>query len=149
MSFTIKTDFSFSKLAKSLPNTVKELKKDSGESTAEQSKKNIDRETHGKPLSNTTLESRERGDHPSGRKIPTRSKKPLRWSNELYDSIKGTDRGITLRKYGYAHHLGDGKNQYLKTSVVIPRPARPFVEFKMDRKAKSNFRNNLQKNLKK
>ena len=28
MSFTIKTDFSFSKLAKSLPNIVKELKKD-------------------------------------------------------------------------------------------------------------------------
>ena len=149
MSFIIKTDFSFSKLAKSLPNIVKEVKKDSGKSTADQSKRNIDRETHKKPLASSTLESRRRGDHPSGRKISTRSKKPLRWSNELYDSIKGTDKGITLKKYGYAHHLGDAKNQYLKTSVLIPRPERPFIEFKMDSKAERNFNKNLQKNLKK
>tara|TARA_E500000305_G_scaffold53694_1_gene42847 strand:- start:308 stop:757 length:450 start_codon:yes stop_codon:yes gene_type:complete len=149
MSFTIKTDFSFDKLAKSLPNIVKEVKKDSGKATATQSKKNIDRETHKKPLSNTTIESRERGDHPSGRKITTRSKRPLKWSNELYDSIKGTDKGITLRKYGYAHHLGDAKNQFLNTSVVIPRPERPFIEFKMGKKAENNLDKNITKHFRK
>ena len=149
MSFIIKTDFSFSKLAKSLPNIIKEVKKDSGKSTAEQSRKNIDRETHKKPLSNTTIESRERGDHPSGRKITTRSKRPLKWSNELYDSIKGTDKGITLRRYGYAHHLGDAKNQYLNTSVAIPRPERPFIEFKMGKKAENNLDKNIAKHFRK
>lgn len=142
MQAKVKINFSFAKLVNKLPKMLDELIKDSGESSAKQSKSNIDKQTHGKPLHRLTLESRTKGNHPSGRNIRTSSTIPLKWSKNLYNNIKGTKKGLEMPEYGLLHHKGE-------TTGSIKRPERPFIELKVSEKAVKNFKEGLNKNFRK
>ena len=127
MQAKVKINYNAAKLVRAIPRMIENLIKNSGDSSAKQSKSNIDRQTHGKPLHRMTIQSRIDGNHPSGKYIKQTSTVPLKWSENLYDNIKGTKKGLEMPKYGLLHHKGISTGK-------IKRPERPFIELKVGEK---------------
>ena len=142
MKVKTRITYNAAKLVRALPKMIENLIESSGNDSADESRKSIDEERHGKKLSQLTIKSRLEGKHPSGQNIPTRSITPLKWSGNLYKNIKGTKKGLEMPSYGYYHHIG-------KTTGKIKRPERPFIELKIGEKAQKQFSEELTKNFRK
>ena len=143
MEAKVKINYNASKLVKALPKMIENLIQSSGDSTAEQSRKNIDNEIHNKPLTQTTIMSRLEGNYPTGKKLPREDTiVPLKWTKNLYEGMKGTKKGLSIAKYGVLH------NQGISTGK-IKRPKREFIEFKESKEGMNKFNQDLQKNLRK
>jgi len=100
-------NFDFKKLKNEIPRIAKKLAQDSVHSSVESTRKSIDNEDHGKPLSDAAKQQRKYGYHPRlKRKSPTNSTKPLRWTDYLYKNIKPMKKGMQIPDYGWYHHTG-------------------------------------------
>ena len=81
-------NFDFKKLKDEIPKIAKQLVQDSIGDSVEATKKSIDNQEHGKPLSKHTIKQRKYGYHPRLKvKKPTTSTVPLRWTDYLYKKI--------------------------------------------------------------
>ena len=133
--WTIKTkaNFSFSKLLKGLPEIIENSIEDIGNDTAK----------HGKPLEQMTEIARSYGIYVKGQRVsPTSSKIPLKYTERLYNSIKGSKKGMDIMDYGILHHEGN-------STEGVNRPQRKFIEYNMSEKSEKKFYDNLRKGLKK
>ena len=143
--WTIKTkaNFSFSKLLKGLPEIIENSIEDIGNDSAKATKSNIDTAKHGKPLEQMTEIARSYGIYVKGQRVsPTSSKIPLKYTERLYNSIKGSKKGMDIMDYGILHHKGD-------STEGVNRPQRNFIEYNMSEKSEKKFYDNLRKGLKK
>jgi len=142
MQAKVKISYNAAKLVRALPKMIENFIESSGNDSADESRKSIDEQKHGKRLSQLTIKSRLEGNHPSGKNIRTTDITPLKWSGNLYKNIKGTKKGLEMPKYGYYHHIG-------KTTGKIKRPERPFIELKVSEKAEKQFKTDLKRNFRK
>tara|TARA_Y100001938_G_C7867139_1_gene318477 strand:- start:38 stop:466 length:429 start_codon:yes stop_codon:yes gene_type:complete len=142
MQVKTKVTYNAAKLVRALPKMIENFIQSSGNDSANESRKSIDEQRHGKKLSQLTIKSRLEGNHPSGKKIKTTDITPLKWSGNLYKNIKGTKKGLEMPRYGYYHHIG-------RTTGKIKRPERPFIEVKIGEKAEEQFKSDLIKNFRK
>tara|TARA_R100000808_G_scaffold16416_1_gene37093 strand:- start:144 stop:578 length:435 start_codon:yes stop_codon:yes gene_type:complete len=139
----VKSNFSFAKLLKELPKIIDSSLEDIGKDSANISKKNIDTVKHGIPLSITTQIARNEGFYVNNTRKPrTDSKIPLKYTETLYNSIKGNKKGLYMEHYGELHHKGI-------TNKTATRPRREFIETTMSEKTEKKFYDNLKKGLKK
>ena len=142
MQVKTRITYNAAKLVRALPGMIEDFIESSGNDSADESRKSIDEQRHGKKLSQLTIKSRLEGKHPSGKNIRTTDITPLKWSGNLYKNIKGTKKGLEMPKYGYYHHIG-------RTTGKIKRPERPFIEVKIGEKAEKRFESDLNKNFRK
>ena len=143
--WTIKTkaNFSFSKLLKKLPEIIEKSIEDIGNDSAKATKSSIDTIKHGKPLAQMTQIARSYGIYVKGQRVsPTSSKIPLKYTERLYNSIKGSKKGMDIMDYGILHHEGN-------STEGVNRPQRKFIEYNMSEKSEKKFYDNLRKGLKK
>ena len=132
-------NFDFKKLGKELPKIAKTLAQSSVEASAEETRKSIDEERHGKPLSDAMKNQRRYGYHPRLKaKKPTTSIKPLKWTEYLYKNIKPIKKGLQIPDYGWYHHTG-------KTWGKV---ARKFIELKVSQKGLKDAKGSLKKAFK-
>lgn len=101
-------NFDFKKLKDEIPKIAKQLVQDSIGDSVEATKKSIDNQEHGKPLSKHTIKQRKYGYHPRLKvKKPTTSTVPLRWTDYLYKNIKPMKKGMQMPIYSIYHHFGE------------------------------------------
>ena len=110
MQAKVKISYNAGKLVRALPKMIENFIELSGNDSADESRKSIDEQRHGKNLHQDTIKSRLQGNHPSGKYKRTTSITPLKWTGNLYKNIKGTKKGLEMPKYGYYHHIGESKN---------------------------------------
>ncbi len=141
MKLSIKTNFSFSKLASELPKIIEKNSQRYARSSAEGARENISKGLS-PALKKSTLDIR--------KKRGTGGTKPLYETGNLYRSIKGTSEGLQMNKYGIYHHKGftTGATSMIPNKKV---DARPFItpSKKAILKAFDAFRKDLRKALKK
>ncbi len=150
MQAKVKISYNAAKLVRALPKMIENFIESSGISTADQSRKNIDSQKLFKPASvkrlhQDTIKSRNEGNYPfkkRSNKYKTNNIQPLRWTNNLYNNIKGTKKGIEMPTYGKLHNDGD-------MSSGIKRPKREFIELKIGEKAEKQFKSDLKRNFRK
>ena len=161
----VTSNISFTKLLNSLPKILDKTLNNVAKDSADLSKSNIDNESGNNvpflPLSDHTLRYRKQGKFRTGEvkiarggksamvtypklesRTPTTSKKPLKYTKKLYNSIKADKASLTLEGYGGLHHEGYKTNAY-------EVPARPFIETIVGEDTKDKFLEDLEKNLKK
>ena len=152
MQFIVKINYNPAKLVKALPKIIENLMDDSGKSSIKASKKRIDTinylkhdNSHPKmpKLSDRTLALRK------ANKLEKKSygaegfgETPLKYTGNFYNSMKTTDKGVEMLRYGWYHNIG-------KSTGGILRPVREFFEFKASKKGIDKFNQDLQKNLRK
>jgi hypothetical protein len=135
MKLKISVGVDFGKLADEMPKLIDETLTAYAEDTEQGSKDKIDRGVRPK-LADATKKKRRSQGNPSN--------KVLFDKGNLYKSIKGDKRGLTLLEYGWRHHKNEG--QYtLKNSVT-----RPFIEPTKDgfKKILDNFYKKSKEKLK-
>lgn len=132
-------NFDFKKLKDELPKIAKQLVQDSIRESVEATKKSIDNQDHGEPLSDFTKRQRKYGHHPRLKmKRPTTSEVPLRWTDYLYNNIKPIKKGMQMPIYGKYHHYG-------KTWGGVKRP---FIHLAISSKAQKKLQESLKKAFK-
>ena len=113
----LSSNFSFLSLSKSLDSIIKKQSFKSNQNIAKSAKSKI---TNGlsPALKKSTREIR--------RKRGTGGSKPLYETGNLFRSIKATDNGIEMNKYGIYHNNGykTSTKSMIKDKLV---PARPFI----------------------
>jgi hypothetical protein len=130
VKLTVKTTFSFEKLARKLPKVLEKHSQRITRSSAQGAKENIEKGVS-PPLRQSTIDKRKaRG---------TGGSKPLFETGALFRSIKGTSKGLEMLEYGLWHHQGS------------KRPPRPFItpSEKTILKSFDAFRKDLRKAFKK
>ena len=109
MKLKITSNFSFGKLADSLPKIIEKHMQRTGRSSAEGARENISKGVS-PPLKQSTINRRKaRG---------TGGSKPLFETGDLFRSIKGTSEGLEMNEYGLYHHKGHRAGHF---------PPRPFI----------------------
>jgi len=124
------SNISFQKLYDKLPEILEKGGRRITRSSAKGAKDRIDKGLS-PPLKRSTIELRkEKG---------TGGTKPLYETGSLYRSIKSTDEGLEMKKYGWYHHKGftvknvpvgfeNGKPVFHKSKKISKKvPARPFI----------------------
>ena len=137
------SNFRFSKLRAKLDDIIGNQSEVITDSIAKNTKKNI--LTAGtRKLSPNTLEIRRRGlstfagHNPS----PTTEARPLLYSKRLFDSIKGTKKGLEMMDYGLIHQEG------FKTKEGFDVPPREFIaSMDDDKDALKEVQNDLVKKM--
>jgi hypothetical protein len=152
MKVKVSINYNPAKLVKALPKMIENLMEDSGKSSIKASKKRIDTvnyvkhdQSHPKmpKLSDRTLALRKANK--LGKKSygsPRFGETPLKYTGNFYNSMKSTNKGVEMLKYGWYHNIG-------KSTDGILRPEREFFEFKPSEKGIKKFNQDLQKNLRK
>ena len=157
----VTSNISFSKLYNNIDKIIGKTLNNAAKDSADLSKLNIDNETHGRELSEHSLNYRRQGKFRTGEvkttrggsskrvtypkledRAPTTSKKPLKYTKRLYNSIKAKKNVLTMAGYGELHDEGYDTNAY----KVL---ARPFIGTMVGEETKDNFLKDLEKNLKK
>ena len=144
--WTIKTtaNFSFSKLLRKLPKIIEDSLEDICKDSANTSKKNIYKVKHGVPLRTSTKIARSEGFYVNNKRVtPTRSTTPLKYTETLYNSIKGDKKGLYMEHYGILHHEGDSRDG------VATRPKREFIEVTMSEETEKELYENIKRAIKK
>ncbi len=159
----VTSNISFTKLLNNLPKILDKTLNNAAKDSANLSKSNIDNEMGNNvpfmPLSEHSLRYRKQGKFRTGEvkiqrrgrvkavsfpkledRAPTTSKKPLKYTKNLYKSIKANKNSLSLAGYGELHHEGYKTNAY---SV----PARPFIETTVSKKTEEDFIKNIGKGL--
>ena len=165
ITMKVTSNISFSKLSNSLDKIINKTLNNAAQDSADLSKSNIDNESGNNipflGLSEHTLRYRRHGKFRTGEvkisrrgkvksvsfpkleeRTPTTSKKPLKYTKKLYNSIKADKNSLTLEGYGGLHHEGYKTNAY-------DVPARPFIETIVGEDTKDKFVKDINKNLKK
>ena len=136
---SFKSNFSFRKLTDSFKEIFDDSKSEITETIARNTKKNI--LTAGtRQLSNRTLEARRLGvsSFPGHNPRPTTETRPLLYSKRLFNSIKGTEKGLEIMDYGLIHQEG------FTTTEGKSVPARPFIAtLSDDKKALDNIEDKI------
>ena len=172
----VKSNFSFAKLARELPEIIDNSLEDIGKDSADISKKNIDKQARGnigtgkilpighessfigskyKSLEQSTINKRRAGLYVRNEKVkPQTGTTPLKYTNKLYDSIKGNKKGLYMEHYGELHHRGiDTPTRDIHGfPITIKRnvqPVRAFIGAGMSEKSEKKFYDKLKKGLKK
>ena len=121
---TLKTNFSFKKLADNIEKVFEGVSDDFGLVAENSLKENIDDAKY-VPLTKFTMRKRRQGLGWNGKKVsPTNSKIPLRQTDTLYDSLtyNKKTKSINMMAYGFKHNRGFENPNGDKV------PARPFIE---------------------
>ena len=166
----VTSNVSFTKLLNNLPKILDKTLNNVAKDSADLSKSNIDNESGNnvpfKSLDELTINVRKRGvywemQHNVRRRgktkivIPIHIKKglaniggnkPLKYTGNLYNSIKAKKNVLTIEGYGGLHNDG---YEIQGHSKKISIPARPFIETIVGEDTKDKFLEDLEKNLKK
>ena len=156
----VKSNFSFAKLVRELPKIIDSSLEDIGKDSADISKKNIDKQVNFrgsryKDLEQSTINKRRAGLYVRNEKVkPQTGITPLKYTNKLYESIKGNKKGLYMEHYGELHHKGiDTSTKDIHGfPITITRdvqPVRAFIGVGMSEKSEKKFYDNLKKGLKK
>ena len=161
----IKSNISFSKLSKNINKIIDRTLHNSAQDSADLSRLNIDQRSGNGvnflELSEHSLNYRKQGVFRTGevkiirgknvktvkypkleKRTPTTSDKPLKYTGNLYNSIKAKKNSLTMTGYGALHDEGYKTNAY---NV----PSRPFIETTVGEDTKDKFFKDIEKNLKK
>ena len=134
MKLQIKTTFDFCKLAKKMPEIIKELVDESKMVFAEMSVKNINDGL--RPLAKASIEARRKGHYWGKEKVnPTSKTRPLDYTRNLIKSIKLHEQGVIMNEYGL--HQNNGFFIPMKRAGVTFNQkvkGRPFLAMKLDAK---------------
>ena len=176
--WTIKTraNFSFSKLLRKLPEIIDNSLDDIGKDSANISKKNIDNQAIGnigsgkvlpigheasfigseyKSLEQSTINKRQAGLYVRNEKVERQTgTTPLKYTNKLYESIKGDKKGLYMEHYGELHHRGidTPTSDIHGFPITITRnvqPVRAFIGAGMSEESEKKFYTKLRQGIKK
>ena len=130
MKLQVKSNFSFSKLAKEMPNILKKYSEGAGKGAASGIKNALEKGSYDR-LKDSTTDIRRRGQSPSARFMKTNSKKPLIHTGRLRDSIRQGKDGVKMLEYGVDQNDGfkvasSGFSRKFHT-VGKKVPHRPFI----------------------
>ena len=160
----VKSNVSFSKLLNNLPKIIDKCLNGAAKDSAKLSKSNIDKsigfdKVKLAPLSIGTESARARGAL-VGHNIPLNRRKlsglqniggdkPLKYTGNLYNSIKAKKNNLTMAGYAKEHFEGFIFFQPKQTGGMFKRevPPRPFIETSIDKKTKDTFINDIDKAL--
>ena len=156
----VKSNFSFAKLARELPKIIDNSLEDIGKDSANISRDNIDKQvdfkgSKYKSLEEITILKRRAGFYVHGEKVrPQTGTTPLKYTNKLYESIKGNKKGLYMEDYGELHHIGENTKtrDIVGNPITITRdvqPVRAFIGAGMSEKSEKKFYDKLKKGLKK
>ena len=135
MKLKIRSNFSFSKLARALPGILEKHSASSGVGAVKGIKNAIKSGKFDK-LEDSTIDIRKRGRSPNAGFMKTNSKKPLIHTGELLNSIRHEKDGIKMNKYGKFQNDGyivkpskreNGFSLKFHTVGKIV-PPRPFID---------------------
>ena len=120
------------KLARALPKMIANYMENIGEDIVKDAKMRIDKREYlnkgaSKHLSQRTLNQRAAGTlegKPYGKAKYDNT--PLKYTGKLYNTMKATQTGINMEKYGWYHNLGVSD-----TNPKILRPKREFLDFEL------------------
>jgi len=160
MKLTIKTNFSFGKLADSMPDLIDDYLGGYAKEAEKGTKENIDKGLS-PDLEESTIQTRQHRGQPTD--------KPLYATGRLYSSIKANKNTLSMKGYGKLHHDGfspkkipvvgkDGdvktkgnKIRFKKNTRNIAVPARPFISTtaKEAKKLADNFFKAIRKRMRK
>jgi hypothetical protein len=124
-----KSNFSFKKIKDNIDKILNESVVDISTEFAKKSKENIDKGLNPE-LKASTLNARDLGLSSFSGHNPKPSPNndiPLRYTDRLYDSIKGTKKGVEAVSYALEHEKG-----FQGTTGRVP--ARPFLAKSIDKK---------------
>ena len=176
--WTIKTraNFSFSKLLRKLPEIIDNSLDDIGKDSANISKKNIDNQAIGnigsgkvlpigheasfigseyKSLEQSTINKRQAGLYVLNENVtPQTGTTPLKYTNKLYESIKGDKKGLYMEHYGILHQYGVNTKRRSVDGFPITitrnvQPVRAFIGAGMSEESEKKFYTKLRQGIKK
>ena len=134
--YKITTSFDFKKLAKSIDSIADSATNKFKGVGANSIKESLDRGMF-EPLSKSTIDIRREGHSPNSGYTATASSKQLVHTGKLRDSIKQTDKGVQMLKYGVYQNRGytTKPNKFTKSYLKHTGrqlankkvPARPFI----------------------
>ena len=156
----VKSNFSFAKLARELPEIIDNSLEDIGKDSANISKDNIDKQvdfkgSKYKDLAQSTINKRRAGFYVHDEEVkPQTDTTPLKYTNKLYESIKGNKKGLYMEHYGILHQYGVNTNRinihgFPITITRDVQPVRAFIGTGMSEKSEKKFYDKLKKGLKK
>ena len=148
----VKTRITYSalKLARRLPKMIDNYIENSAKRTVKRAREIIDHRQHEKPnLSKMTIAKRRLGmvGGLKGFRHKYPGDTPLKYTGKLYDTMKATESGIQMERYGYHHNIGASDINVGGEKVI--RPKRTFIEFTVSKEAEEQFNNELEKNFRK
>ena len=127
MKLKIRSNFSFSKLARALPGILEKHSASSGVG-AVKGIKNAIKTGKFDELEDSTIDIRKRGRSPNAGFMKTKSKKPLIHTGRLLNSIRHEKDGIKMNKYG--KYQNEGIKSTSDRSIIGGKkvPPRPFID---------------------
>ncbi len=162
MKLKIRSNFSFSKLAKEMPGILEKYSSASGKGSAKNIKTSLEKGSY-QPLEESTKDIRRRGKSPNAGFMATSSTKPLIHTGSLRNSIRVDKEGIKMNKYGKFQNDGyivkpsKRKNGFSNKFHTVGKtvPPRPFINKGMamespeSKQAAKDLSKNIRKALKK
>ena len=127
MKLRIKSNFSFSKLAKAMPGILEKHSTGAG-AGAVKSIKNAIKTGKFEKLRDSTKDIRKRGRSPSAGFMKTNSKKPLIHTGRLLNSIRVEKDGIKMNSYGEFQNDGYITKRTSMIGGAYKVPPRPFID---------------------
>ena len=162
MKMIVKSNVDFGKLARNIKSITDKTLNESAKGSALESKRIIDSKTL-RPLSETTISRREDGNFyegdgegkfgefftPKFKKEDLKSvtkDTPLKYTGDLYESLKADKGAVMGRNYGLLHDKGYKVSGSHASWGV---PSRPFLSRKVPEGVEEKFVKNVQKKLRK
>ena len=127
MKLRIKSNFSFSKLAKAMPGILEKHSTGAGVG-AVKSIKNAIKAGKFEKLRDSTKDIRKRGRSPSADFMKTNSTKPLIHTSRLLNSIRVDKEGIKMNRYGEFQNDGYITKRTSMIGGAYKVPPRPFID---------------------
>ena len=155
MKLKIRSNFSFAKLASSMPGILEKRAAGAGMGAAKGIKIALEKGSY-QQLEDSTIDIRRRGRSPSAGFMKTNSKKPLIHTGSLRDSIRYEKDGVKMNQYGKLQNDGfitDPKSMIPNKKVDRNKQGRPFIdrglamETPESKKAEEDFSKNIRKAL--
>ena len=136
MKLRIKSNFSFSKLAKAMPGILEKHSTGAG-AGAVKSIKNAIKTGKFEKLRDSTKDIRKKGGSPSAGFMKTNSTKPLIHTSKLLNSIRVDKEGIKMNRYGEFQNDGYTTKRTSMIGGEYKVPPRPFIDKGMAMAAKT------------
>tara|TARA_R100000329_G_scaffold69840_1_gene61072 strand:- start:353 stop:757 length:405 start_codon:yes stop_codon:yes gene_type:complete len=132
MELKIKVNFSFSKLARKIPDIVNEVVKQYTNDAEAGTKEAIDKGVLPPLAESTKAKRRSQGNN---------STQVLFDKGNLYRSIKAKPNGLELLKYGYAHHEGfAGKHKISRKFITTTVEDKQNINERLSKMISSSLR---------
>ena len=153
----VRSNFSFTKLAKEMPGILEKYASTTGQGSAKNIKTSLEKGSY-QSLEKSTIDIRRRGRSPSAGFMKTNSTKPLIHTGSLRNSIRVDKDGIKMKHYGkyqndgFITHPG---SMIPNKKVDRNKEGRPFIdkglamESKESKQAAKDLNANIRKALRK